>query len=90
MSKRTTCPTWCDTEHNDVDVEHTSDQHDLSTPRGDVATQLRQDPGGRPYIAIATFEHESPDVLGEAELSLDDAEILGKLLLARVAAARSR
>lgn len=84
----TTCATWCETTHNAVNVEHTSDLHVHETRRGDVTVQLRQDPGGRPRIALATFRHDSEE-LGEAELSLADVEIFAKTLLARVAAARS-
>jgi hypothetical protein len=83
-----TCPMWCDARHNAVEVEHVSEQHAHETPRGDVAVQLRQEPGGRPRIALATFRHDSEE-LGEAELSLADVEILAKTLLARVRAARS-
>ncbi len=83
-----TCPTWCDAEHNAVNVEHVSDQHVQETPRGDVGVQLRRDPAGRPRIALATFRHQECE-LGEAELTLADAEILAMTLLARVAAARS-
>lgn len=83
----TTCPPWCDAEHNGVNVEHVSDQHVQETPRGDVAMELRQDPGGRVRLALATLRHDAE--LGETELSLADVEILAKTLLARVAWASS-
>jgi hypothetical protein len=88
MSKRKTCPSWCERQHNPVDVEHTTELRLIEASGGDadVAVELRQEPGGP---ARLTFSAQRAQLPGDADLSVDEAEAFANHILALVRAARS-